>query len=194
MSIDLLTRFIENALAEDIGSGDHTTLSCIPEEATGKAVLIAKQDGILAFKAAAESREGKEQPIKDKDEFDRKLAILIEDVAGLSKLTDREVTKNLKELGIFSLNKDALLGSLGKIEAIITKASENESLKDDDKSALMQEMVALSQDLPDMFYDELHQLVAEIISVIKSNQPVDKKAKEGVILKIKTLRDEIEKK
>ncbi|HLD35537.1 MAG TPA: hypothetical protein VJC37_02360, partial [Planctomycetota bacterium] len=83
---------------------------------------------------------------------------------------------------------------LGKIEAIITKASENESLKDDDKSALMQEMVALSQDLPDMFYDELHQLVAEIISVIKSNQPVDKKAKEGVILKIKTLRDEIEKK
>ncbi|OFY50743.1 MAG: nicotinate-nucleotide diphosphorylase (carboxylating) [Bacteroidetes bacterium GWF2_49_14] len=48
MSIDLLTRFIENALAEDIGSGDHTTLSCIPEEATGKAFLIAKQDGILA--------------------------------------------------------------------------------------------------------------------------------------------------
>ncbi len=48
MSNNTLTRFIENALAEDIGSGDHTTLSCIPEEATGKAVLIAKQEGILA--------------------------------------------------------------------------------------------------------------------------------------------------
>ena len=48
MSNQQLNRFIENALAEDIGSGDHTTLSCIPEKAAGKAVLLAKQDGILA--------------------------------------------------------------------------------------------------------------------------------------------------
>jgi hypothetical protein len=147
--------------------------------------LLQKQDGILAFK---------EQPSKDIEEFNRKLAILIEEVAGLSKLTDKEVTQNLKELGIFSLNKDALLGSLGKIEAIITKAPENESLKDADKSTLMQEMVALSQNLPDVFYDELHQLVAEVISVIKSNQPMDKKAKEGIILNIKALRGKIEEK
>ncbi|MDD2286563.1 MAG: carboxylating nicotinate-nucleotide diphosphorylase [Paludibacter sp.] len=34
--------------AEDIGDGDHTTLSCIPETATGKSQLIIKEDGILA--------------------------------------------------------------------------------------------------------------------------------------------------
>lgn len=36
------------ALKEDIGDGDHTSLATIPGNATGKAVLIAKDDGILA--------------------------------------------------------------------------------------------------------------------------------------------------
>ena len=39
---------IKAALAEDIGDGDHSTLSCIPADARGKAVLKIKQDGILA--------------------------------------------------------------------------------------------------------------------------------------------------
>lgn len=43
-----LTHLIENALREDIGDGDHTTLSCIPADARGKAVLKVKQEGILA--------------------------------------------------------------------------------------------------------------------------------------------------
>ncbi|MEA4985243.1 putative nicotinate-nucleotide pyrophosphorylase [carboxylating] [bioreactor metagenome] len=34
--------------AEDIGDGDHTTLSCIPESAIGKSQLIIKEEGILA--------------------------------------------------------------------------------------------------------------------------------------------------
>lgn len=34
--------------AEDIGDGDHTTLSCIPATALGKSQLIIKQDGVLA--------------------------------------------------------------------------------------------------------------------------------------------------
>lgn len=34
--------------AEDIGDGDHTTLSCIPETAMGKSRLIVKEDGVLA--------------------------------------------------------------------------------------------------------------------------------------------------
>lgn len=34
--------------AEDIGDGDHTTLSCIPETAKGKSQLIIKEEGILA--------------------------------------------------------------------------------------------------------------------------------------------------
>lgn len=39
---------IDNALHEDIGEGDHSTLACVPEGATGKAVLLVKEDGIIA--------------------------------------------------------------------------------------------------------------------------------------------------
>jgi len=40
--------FIKLALAEDVGDGDHTSLSCIPETQMGRARIIAKQDGYLA--------------------------------------------------------------------------------------------------------------------------------------------------
>jgi nicotinate-nucleotide pyrophosphorylase (carboxylating) len=40
--------FIRRALAEDVGDGDHTTLSTIPASALGKARLLVKQEGILA--------------------------------------------------------------------------------------------------------------------------------------------------
>ena len=45
MSTDDIIRL---AIAEDIGSGDHTSLATIPQEATGKAQLKAKENGILA--------------------------------------------------------------------------------------------------------------------------------------------------
>lgn len=34
--------------AEDIGDGDHTTLSCIPADAVGKSQLIIKENGVIA--------------------------------------------------------------------------------------------------------------------------------------------------
>lgn len=43
-----LHTFISRALKEDVGSGDHTTLACIPEGKNGKAFLLAKENGILA--------------------------------------------------------------------------------------------------------------------------------------------------
>ena len=51
---DQLQFLIRNALQEDIGDGDHTTQSCIPPDARGKAVLHIKQDGILAGMEIAE--------------------------------------------------------------------------------------------------------------------------------------------
>jgi nicotinate-nucleotide pyrophosphorylase (carboxylating) len=39
---------IDDALLEDLGDGDHSTLSCISSDAKGKAVLKIKQDGVLA--------------------------------------------------------------------------------------------------------------------------------------------------
>lgn len=43
-----LQKFIANALSEDIGDGDHTSLSTIPADAIGKAKLLVKDEGILA--------------------------------------------------------------------------------------------------------------------------------------------------
>jgi len=40
--------FIKLAITEDIGDGDHTSLSCIPESQIGKAQLLVKQDGVIA--------------------------------------------------------------------------------------------------------------------------------------------------
>ncbi|MCY7421884.1 MAG: carboxylating nicotinate-nucleotide diphosphorylase [Chitinophagaceae bacterium] len=50
----MLHHLIGEALKEDIGDGDHSTLSCIDAKATGKAVLKIKQDGILAGVSVAE--------------------------------------------------------------------------------------------------------------------------------------------
>ena len=51
---DLLQQLIKNALAEDIGDGDHSTLASIDKDARGKAVLKIKEDGILAGVIVAE--------------------------------------------------------------------------------------------------------------------------------------------
>jgi nicotinate-nucleotide pyrophosphorylase (carboxylating) len=50
-----LCMLIETALKEDIGDGDHSSLSCIPADAKGKAVLKIKQDGLLAGLKVAEN-------------------------------------------------------------------------------------------------------------------------------------------
>ena len=43
-----IDHIIENAIREDVGDGDHSSLSCIPESATGKAKLLVKDNGIIA--------------------------------------------------------------------------------------------------------------------------------------------------
>ena len=48
MDKQLIHHFIANALAEDVGDGDHTSLATIPEGTTGKAKLLVKDNGILA--------------------------------------------------------------------------------------------------------------------------------------------------
>jgi nicotinate-nucleotide pyrophosphorylase (carboxylating) len=49
-----LDQFIESAIREDIGDGDHTSLAIIPENTYGKAQLIVKDHGIIAGVAVAE--------------------------------------------------------------------------------------------------------------------------------------------
>ena len=49
-----LQELIKNALAEDIGDGDHSTLASIDAGAKGKAVLKIKEEGVLAGMIVAE--------------------------------------------------------------------------------------------------------------------------------------------
>jgi nicotinate-nucleotide pyrophosphorylase (carboxylating) len=49
-----LEHLVKEALLEDVGDGDHSTLSSIPATQRGKAVLKIKQGGILAGVAVAE--------------------------------------------------------------------------------------------------------------------------------------------
>lgn len=39
---------ISNAIREDVGDGDHSSLACIPDSAKGKAKLLVKDNGIIA--------------------------------------------------------------------------------------------------------------------------------------------------
>jgi nicotinate-nucleotide pyrophosphorylase (carboxylating) len=45
---ELLDSFIDNALREDVADGDHTSLACIPDDASGKATLLVKDTGLIA--------------------------------------------------------------------------------------------------------------------------------------------------
>lgn len=49
-----LQHLVKNALAEDIGDGDHSTLASIDATATGKAVLKIKEEGVLAGVSVAQ--------------------------------------------------------------------------------------------------------------------------------------------
>lgn len=45
---DEIERIIINAVREDVGEGDHSSMACIPETAMGKARLLVKDSGIIA--------------------------------------------------------------------------------------------------------------------------------------------------
>jgi nicotinate-nucleotide pyrophosphorylase (carboxylating) len=51
---ELVRPFIDNALKEDVGDGDHTSLATIPAGTTGKAKLLVKDTGIIAGVELAE--------------------------------------------------------------------------------------------------------------------------------------------
>ena len=50
---DELQRIISNAIHEDVGPGDYSSLACIPNLARGKAKLLVKENGIIAGVAFA---------------------------------------------------------------------------------------------------------------------------------------------
>ena len=73
-----LRDFIKNALHEDVRDGDHTSASTIPENTSGKAKLLVKDDGIVAGVELAKL-------IFDEVDHDLKVEILIKDGEEIKK-------------------------------------------------------------------------------------------------------------
>lgn len=73
---ELIDNLIDLAFAEDIGDGDHTTLSTIPETAVGKQHLLIKEPGILAGVEIA-------QRVLHKIDPTLKISVLINDGAAV---------------------------------------------------------------------------------------------------------------
>ena len=48
ITTEILNKIVVDAIRDDIGDGDHSTLAVIPEKKSGKASLLAKEDGIIA--------------------------------------------------------------------------------------------------------------------------------------------------
>ncbi len=69
-----LDLIIANAVREDVGDGDHSSLACIPSSAQGKAKLLVKDTGVLAGVAFAKRVFTYVDP-------DLKMEILLEDGA-----------------------------------------------------------------------------------------------------------------
>jgi nicotinate-nucleotide pyrophosphorylase (carboxylating) len=77
MEGSFLRDFIIRNLAEDIGNGDHSSLACIPPEATGNAKLLIKEKGVLAgVRVAREIFQ-----VTDKD---LKMQVVFSDGAGIN--------------------------------------------------------------------------------------------------------------
>ncbi len=75
---ELIDQLLDLAFAEDVGDGDHTTLSTIPEVAMGRSRLIIKEDGVLSGVEIAEKVLHKVDP-------SIKMNVMIQDGAEVKK-------------------------------------------------------------------------------------------------------------
>lgn len=71
---ELIDDLLDLAFAEDVGDGDHTTLSTIPADARGKQRLIVKEEGVLAGVEIA-------RKVFEKFDPELKMTVYIEDGA-----------------------------------------------------------------------------------------------------------------
>ena len=112
---------IKNAIREDVGDGDHTSLSCIPEKATGKAKLLVKDEGIIAGVAFAKKVFEYVDPTME-------VEVLIEDGAPV-KFGDIVFYVTGKSQSILMAER-LVLNAMQRMSAIATKTSEFVALLD----------------------------------------------------------------
>jgi nicotinate-nucleotide pyrophosphorylase (carboxylating) len=106
---------ISNAIREDVGDGDHSSLACIPKNAKGKAKLLVKEDGIIAGVAMA-------QKIFNYVDKDLKVETLINDG---TKVTIGDIVFYVEGSSQSILKSERLvLNVMQRMSAIATKTNE----------------------------------------------------------------------
>lgn len=103
---------IDNALREDVGSGDHSSLACIPADAHGKAKLLVKDNGILAGVDFA-------RQVFEKVDPEMKMEVLIEDG---SRVKPRDIAFYVEGRTQSILKAERLvLNAMQRMSAVATK-------------------------------------------------------------------------
>jgi nicotinate-nucleotide pyrophosphorylase (carboxylating) len=116
-----LQLIITNALREDIGDGDHSSLACIPAEAQGKAKLLVKDNGIIAGVAFAKM-------VFQAVDADMKMEVFIEDG---SEVKRGDVVFHVSGSSQSILKAERLvLNSMQRMSAIATKTKKFVDLLD----------------------------------------------------------------
>ena len=106
---------ISNAVREDVGEGDHSSLACIPEEARGKAKLLVKDNGIIAGVAFAKM-------VFNYIDKDLKIEMLIEDGQVVKK---KDIVFYVEGSSRSILMAERLvLNAMQRMSAIATKTNE----------------------------------------------------------------------
>jgi nicotinate-nucleotide pyrophosphorylase (carboxylating) len=110
-----LELLIANAIREDVGAGDYSSLACIPASAKGKAKLLVKEDGIIAGVAFAKM-------IFDYVDAGLQLETFIEDGTAVKK---GDVVFHVSGSSQSILKAErVVLNSMQRMSAIATKTNE----------------------------------------------------------------------
>ena len=123
-----LDLIIVNAVREDVGGGDYSSLACIPEQATGKAKLLVKEDGIIAGVAFA-------QRIFKYVDINLKVELLIEDGAEV-KYGDIVFFVSGRSQSILKAER-LVLNAMQRMSAIATKTKKFANLLDGTKTKIL---------------------------------------------------------
>ena len=114
-----LKKFITNALKEDVGDGDHSSLSCISAQAKNRAELLVKQEGVIAGIELAkmifyqvDSSLRVEQVLKDGDRVNFGDIAFFVQGNSISILTGERLVLNCMQLMSAIATKTAYLNSL----------------------------------------------------------------------------------
>lgn len=116
MDLSLIRPIIQSALREDIGRGDITSQAIAPSSLTGKACIIAEEEGILAgievakevFRLTSGEKVEFISQLKDKDSLKKGLPVLILQTSALAILKGERVALNFlgRLSGIATLTKE----------------------------------------------------------------------------------------